>query len=176
MQATGNPYRAFPDTDAIHGVTSSVHSLRTHLRTAVHRAALTRALAEGADPTGSDVLALRARQLTGKRTRGMLARTLLRTIAEARRPARTRSAVPIIDRCAVLDAEAAIAEMIERLLAPRPAQAQGMALLERIITNADGASPLYNPSEPGTLRRVIRSATAALDGQPVPSHEFALAV
>jgi hypothetical protein len=83
--------------------------------------------------------------------------------------------VPIIDRGAVLDGEAAIAEMIERLLAPRPVQARGMALLERIVTNADG-SPLYNPSPPGTLRRMIRRAAAALDAQPAHSHEFALAV
>ena len=104
----------------------------------------------------------------------MLAGSLRRTIAEARRPARTRSAVPFIDRGAVLDAEAAIAEMIERLLAPRPVEAQGMAMLERIVTNADG-SPLYNASERGTLRRMIRSATAALDAQPAQSHQFALA-
>ena len=176
MPATGNPYRAFPDTDAIHGVTSRVHSLRIHFRTAVHRATLTRALAEGADPTGHDELALRARQLTSERTRGMLARTLRRSIADASRSARTRSAVPIIDRRAVIDAEAAIAEMIERLRAPRPVQAQGMALLERIITNADGSSPLYNSSQPGALLRTIISATAALDAQPAHSHGFALVV
>ena len=176
MPATGNPYRAFPDTDAIHGVTSGVHSLRIHFRTAAHRATLTRALAEGADPTGTDELALRARQLTSERTRRMLALTLRRSIADARRRARIRSAVPIIDRRAVLDADTAIAEMIERLRAPRPVQAQGMALLERIITNADGSSPLYNSSQPGTLRRMISGATAALDTEPAHSHEFALAV
>lgn len=176
MPATDNPYRAFPDTDAIHGVTSGVHSLRTHFRTAVKRAPLTRALAEGADPTGNDQLALRARRLTSERTRRTLARTLRRTVADARRRARTRSAVPITDRRAVLDAEAAIAETIERLRAPRPVQPQGMALLERIITNADGSSPLYNSSQPGTLRRTISSATAALDAQPAHAHEFTLAV
>jgi hypothetical protein len=176
MPATGNPYRALPDTDAIHGVTSGMHSLPIHFRTAVHRATLTRSLAEGTDPTRNDELALRARQLTSKRTRRALARTLRRSIADARRRARTRSAVPIIDRRAVLEAEAAIAEMIERLLAPRPVQAQGMALLERIITNVDGSSPLYTSSEPGTLRRTMISATAALDTRSADSHEFALAM
>ena len=47
MPATGNPYRAFPDTDLIHGVTSGAHSLRTHFRTAVYRSTLTRTLAKG---------------------------------------------------------------------------------------------------------------------------------
>jgi hypothetical protein len=176
MPAMGNTYRAFPDADLIRGTTSDAHSLRTRLRTAVHRAALTCALAEGADPAGTDELALRARQLTGKRTRRMLARTLRRTVAEARRPARTRSAVPIIDRGAVLEAEAAIEEMVERLLAPQSVQAQGMALLERIVTNADGISPLYVGSARGELRRVVTSATAALDARPTHSHEFPLAV
>ena len=175
MPATGNPYRAFPDPDAMRGVTAGVNSLRIYFRAAVRRATLTRALAEGADPTGNEELALRARQLTSERTRRMLARTLRRTIADARRPARTRSAAAIIDRGAVLDAEDAIAEMIARLLALRPVQAQGMALLERIITNPD-QSPLYNSGARGTLRRVISSATAALDAQPARSHEFALSV
>jgi len=75
----------------------------------------------------------------------------------------------------VLNAEAAIAEMIERLLRPRPVQVKGMAMLERILTNADG-SPLYNRSEPGALRQMIRNATAALDRQQAGSHEFALPV
>jgi hypothetical protein len=50
-----------------------------------------------------------------------------------------------------------------------------MALLERIVTNED-RSPLYNPSEPGALRRMIRGATAALEAHPGLSHEFELAV
>ena len=66
-------------------------------------------------------------------------------------------------------------EMIKRLGSPIPVQPQGVALLTRILTNADGSSPLYNASEPGTLRRTIRGATAALDAQPARSHEFALA-
>ena len=78
----------------------------------------------------------------------------------------------IIDRRAVRDAEPAIAEMIERLLGPRPVQAAGMAMVERILTNAD-RSPLYNPSEPGALRQTIRVATVALDTHSAGSHEFA---
>ncbi len=151
------------------------NSLRLRLRARLHRANLTRALAEGADPAASDELALRGRQLTSKRNRRMLARSLRRSIADAHRPATTHGAVPIIDRRGVLDAEPAIAELVERLLAPRPVQAAGMAMVERILTNAD-PSPLYSPSEPGALQQTIRAATAALDRQPAGSHEFALAL
>ncbi len=147
-------------------------SLRLWVRVTVQRAKLTRALAEGMDPLSTDELALRARQLTSERTRRTFARSLRRAIVDAHQRPRTRSAVSIIDRRAVLDAEAAIVEMSERLLSPRPVSAEGMAMLERILTNADG-SPLYNRSARGALERTIRVATAALDRSR--SHEFVLA-
>ena len=180
MPTMGQPYRGWPDTasnestpDGARG--SRARSLGVRLRATVHHENLTRALAEGGDPKASDELALRARQLTSERNRRMLERSLRGVIAEAhgRRMTHARA---IIDRRAALDAEAAIMEMIERLGGPSPVQPQGMALLTRILTNADGSSPLYNASEPGTLRRMIRSATAALDVHAAPSHEFALAV
>ena len=178
MPSMVDPHGARPFTtplDSIpdHRSDRRASSLRIRLRTNVHRARLTRALAEDADPGASDELALRARQLTSERNRKTFARSLRRSIAEAHRPAGTRGVMSIIDRRAVLDAEPAIAELIERLLAPRPVQAAGMAMVERILTNAD-SSPLYNPSKPGALRHTIRVATVALDRQSARSHEFAL--
>ena len=179
MPTMGQPYRGWPDQtpaqprrDGARG--SHARSLRVHLRATVQRERLTQALAEGADPNASRELALRGQQLTGARNRRMLAHSLRALIAEAHRPRRMQARA-IIDRRAALDAEGAITEMIERLDSPIGVQPQGMALLTRILTNADGNSPLYNASEPGTLRRMIRSATAALDAQPARSHEFALA-
>jgi len=125
------------------------------------------------DPSADDELALRARQLTSDRSRKALARSLRRTIAEAHPPASTRARVSIIDRGAVLDAEAAIAGMIEPLLSPLPVQAEGVAMLERMLANVD-RSPLYNRSE-RALRQMIRDATAALDRWPSRLHEFPLA-
>jgi hypothetical protein len=177
MESMGNPYRALPASsprDVIRGVASNVGSLRVHYRAAVHRAELTRALAEGADPRATSDLSLRAQQLTSERSRRTFARSLRRAIAEARQPARTRAVVPIIDRRAVLDAEADIKDTIQRLLASQPVGAKGMAMIERILTNAD-RSPLYNRSEPGTLGQTIRLATAELAAQPAQSHEFSLA-
>ena len=57
---------------------------------------------------------------------------------------------------------------------PQLVQAQGMALAERILTNADG-SPLYNASEPGTLRREMRGAAAALETDDAQSHQLPIA-
>src|ERR1700748_2475701 len=123
MPSMVDPYGARPFTTPLDSIPDSgsdrrANSLRLWLRTSVHRAKLTRTLAEGADPSASDELALRARQLTSERNRKTFARSLRRSIAEAHRPARTRGVMSIIDRRAVLDAEPAIAELIQRLLAP----------------------------------------------------------
>lgn len=181
MPAMGPPYCGWwPDTarteaSRMRGRSSCARSLRVRLRTAVHRGRLTHALADGANPKASDELALRARQLISERNRRILARSLCRAMAQARQRPHARTRMTIVNRGAVLDAEAAMMEMIERLDSPIPVQPQGMALLTLILTNAD-RSPLYNAREPGTLRRMIRSATAALDAHPARSHEFALAV
>jgi len=171
---SARPYTTRLDSSPYDGSDGRANSLRLRLRTAVHRTKLTRALAEGVDPSADDELALRARQLTSDRSRKALARSLRRTIAEAHLPASTRARVSIIDRGAVLDAEAAIAGMIEPLLSPLPVQAEGVAMLERILANVD-RSPLYNRSERGALRQMIRDATAALDRWPSRLHEFPLA-
>ncbi len=178
MPAIADPYRARP-YDAPLSVSGDddfdgSHSLRLRLRTARRRAELTRALAEGADPTTRPELALRAAQLTSDRSRRMIARSLHRTISEAHQPAMTRARMVVIRRAAVLDAEGAISAMIERLHSPEPVQAQGMALVERILTNAYG-SPLYNDGEAGMLHREMRVATAALEADRAQSNEFPIA-
>jgi hypothetical protein len=178
MPAIADPYGARPydasSTTFRDGGSARRSPFRLRIRTALHRAEFTRALADGAEPDARPELALRAAQLTSDRGRRTLARTLSRTIAETYKPAMTRSRSIIIRRDAVLDAEDAINTMIERLRSSKPIQAQGMALAERILTNADH-SPLYNPSEPGALRRAINGATEALDVDRARSHEFPIA-
>ena len=134
--------------------------LRT--RVYVHRHDLTHALARGARPASCPELALRAAQLTGRRNRKGLSRTLRRTVDDAHRPAANAFRVALIRRRAVLKAEPAIRAMINRLDGPGQVDAEGMAIAYEIITNAN-RSPLYNPSEPGTLRRQIKVATEALE-------------
>jgi len=143
-------------------------SLVLRMRVAASRDRLTRELAEGAKPGSSPERGLRAAQLTGDRERKQLARTLRRTISEAHQPQLTRSRVVIINRAQVLDAEDAINAMVARMGYPEPVRAEGMAIAERILTNAD-MSPLYNSAEaplarcdpPPPIRCDLRSA-----GQP----------
>jgi hypothetical protein len=138
---------------------------RLRLRVAANRDALTQNLAEGADPSSSPELALRASQLTSDRRRREMVRTWRRMISEARRPSATRLLVSIVNRRAVFDAEDAIQVMIARLSSPDPVAVKGMAMAERIVT--DGlTSPLYSRAEPGALRRVVLVATAELDTEP----------
>lgn len=156
--------------------TADAPSLRVRVATAVHRLRLTRALAYGAPESQTPELALCARRLTCMRRRRALARTLRRTIDEAHRPRLAWARLGLIRRGAVRDAHDAINELIIRLNGPAPVRAEGMAMVEMMLTNAD-RSPLYNFCEPGTLRRHIRLARAAMDDAPQSSrgHEFALA-
>ena len=61
--------------------------LPLRLRVMIHKVDLDRELASGADPSSSDLLALRGAQLTGARSRRRLADGLERLIAPHPRPA-----------------------------------------------------------------------------------------
>jgi hypothetical protein len=58
-------------------------------------------------------------------------------------------------------ARTVIATLNHRLRDVEPVSARGVALLESLLT--DGASPLYRPSEPGSLGSRLRAAAAALE-------------
>jgi hypothetical protein len=154
--------------DSLHRFTRLIGP-RVH--TAWHRGSLTRSLAEGVDPADHPELALRVTQLTSRRNRTALARTLRRVIAEAHRPAMARANVILIRRGPVLEAEDLLRAMAARLDAPAPVSPHGMARLERILTNADN-SPLYNPSQPRALHRQLAGALRAMDSGAPTSHEF----
>ncbi|MGB8877934.1 MAG: hypothetical protein WCD11_16540 [Solirubrobacteraceae bacterium] len=152
-----------PPRDRLGGADAPI---RLRMRVATHRAALTEQLAEGADPTSSPELALRASQLTSDRRRRQLARSLRRTVTEVRNPAPTRALVSIVNRYAVFEADDAIQATIGRLASPDPIAVKGMAMLERILT--DGAwSPLYNRSEPGSFRGRLLEAKSEMDPAPL---------
>jgi len=152
---------------------TGAHSLVLRMRVATRRDRLTRELAEGAEPSSSPERALRAAQLASPRGRKQLARSLRRTMTEARHPQLTRSPVVIINRPQVLGAEEAINAMVARLGHAEPVRAEGMAIAHQILTNADG-SPLYNAAGPGALRRQVLVATEALD-TALPAVELPIA-
>jgi hypothetical protein len=148
-----------------HEDTGRRETLAMQLKVAVKRNALNAELAAGAPPALSPELALRASQLSSEPCRRELARTWRRTTREARRPTLGRANVSIIRRGAVIDAEPAIEALIARLSDGEPVAVQGMAMLERLLSEG-ASSPLYNASEPGMLRRQVRVATEALDPDP----------
>lgn len=143
-------------------VPPSPRPLPLRTRVYVHRHGLTHALARGERPATRPELALRAAQLTSPRNRRGLARTLRRAVDDAHRPPTHPFGMALIRRKAVLEAKPAIQALIDRLENCTEVEAEGMAMADEIITNAN-RSPLYNASEPGTLRRQIRVATAALE-------------
>ena len=135
-------------------------ALRAHV--AVHRRSLSHQLADGADPRSSEQLALRASQLTSDRRRRTLARSLRRTVHEARHPAPRRVMFGLVRRAAVIDAADAIDVLVKRLHSPEPVAPEGVALVERMLSDG-GWSPLYNDESPGALRQLVILATAALE-------------
>jgi hypothetical protein len=180
MPPIADPYlkrpRATAPDSAEHWLSGSDGpSIRVRVITAVRRTALTRALAHGALPSESAALMLRAAQLTSDRRRRSLARALRRTIIQARKPPLGRTRLNLIRRTAVFEAHDAIDLLAKRVTSPTPVRAEGMAMAELILNNAE-RSPLYNFSRPGALRRRLRLATAAMDDAPASSrgHEFGL--
>jgi hypothetical protein len=94
-----------------------------------------------------------------------VARAWRLTVRDAHRPAGTRSTVSIVHCRAVVEAEDAIDGLIARLTDADPIAAEGMALVEGLITDGT-SSPLYNAAEPGTLRRRVLLAAETLDPEP----------
>jgi len=135
--------------------------LRAALSARCHAAALDRDLAAGVMPRGSDALALRARRITGRRSRASVAYGLarvLRTASDTR--ARFTAAVPP-HRREVLVARPVIDALGHRLHGAEPVTARGMAMLTELLS--EPTSPLYRPDEPGALGSRLRAAAAALE-------------
>ena len=140
-------------------------SLTLRMRVAVGRDALDLALARGADPTASTELAYRAARLVRARNRQGLARCIRLAIWEAEAGVSALRVSPRpVRRGEVLGCREALVALSERLESPRPAGAEGVAIAERLL--ADLRSPLFAWAEPGTVRRLARVATAAMDPPP----------
>lgn len=141
---------------------ASRSSIALRMKVALTRQALTRELAAGAPTALTPELGLRAAQLVKPRHRRQAAGALRRTIRDAHEPPMTRAYFSVIRPHAVVDAEDSINALIGRLNSDRPVDAQGMAMLDLLLTNGT-SSPLYTPAEAGALRHEITVATEALD-------------
>ena len=131
-----------------------------------HAGELDRQLAEGASTGANALLAIRGGRLTSRRYRSRVAAGLARRVRDAEATTRGFSAAVRPDRREVVAARTVLATLERRLRAPEPVSAQGIAMLESLLT--DGASPLYLPTEPGELGSRLRAAAAALE--PLARH------
>jgi hypothetical protein len=133
------------------------------LRVAAHDDSLDSALARGADPASRPQLAMRAAQLELPRHRRVLARTLRRFVDEAsgsRPPA--RAAAVAISRGQILAHASDVLALADRLEGPQPAHAMGIAIAQRLVTDAL-ESPLYGGGEPHRISRLCQQAVANME-------------
>ncbi|HET8673669.1 MAG TPA: hypothetical protein VFL87_08540 [Thermoleophilaceae bacterium] len=126
----------------------------------LRRARLDDSLARGIDPVSSAELELRALQLCSAKHRGRLARSLVRVLSDARRPAPLiRPQVPVRRR-EIRECEDDLTALIRRLSDGEPVDPCGVALTQQLLT--DGAGPLYHEAA-YSLRYSLRSSRLALD-------------
>jgi hypothetical protein len=132
--------------------------LRHRVGTRLHARDLDRALAAGASPDASVVLALHAARLYRPGHRSLLAHTVRRLATMAARP--TRLTAPVSGR-AVREAAAELEAVAARLAAPGPVEVRGVAKVRSLLV--DGAGPLYRPSGSSALREELLSVLRAFD-------------
>jgi hypothetical protein len=124
-------------------------------------ASLDHQLAAGCLPESTRLLAARAQHIVALPRRTSLAGNWDHLLRVARRaPSRRIRAVPV-RAAAILAAEPAIRELIERLTAPLPVGARGAAMASVLLT--DPASPVYSRRGPRSLADRLQAAIIALD-------------
>lgn len=119
---------------------------------------LDRELIEGFSPEECPYLAARALQLTSGKSRRDLARGLDRVLAGGDRSPFS-PAMPV-ERARVTGAGAELRALRERLLAPDPLPARGVAMVYELLS--DGAGPLYQRRSGTDVRAVAQRAVDAL--------------
>jgi hypothetical protein len=134
----------------------------------VFGASLDSSLAAGCPPESSRLLAARARDIVSLCRRRSIADSWAHVLRVARRAQRARrgewrgpaGAVPV---CAdqVVAAEPAIRDLMNRLAAPLPVPARGVAMARVLLT--DATSPVYNRRSGVALTEAVAAAAAQLD-------------
>lgn len=127
---------------------------------------LDRELASGVGPHTSEALAIRARRITGRRSRANVARGLVQALFTAEDAAPGFSAAERAHHREVLAARTVMAAIDRRLCAPEAVGPRGMAMLHVLLTK--GTGPLYRPGGPGALGDQLRAAAAALEPEHRP--------
>ncbi|HEX3974691.1 MAG TPA: hypothetical protein VHW96_00420 [Solirubrobacteraceae bacterium] len=135
-------------------------TLITRLRARGRRLELDRALAEGADPSSSPLLAARAGQLVRSSSRNRLASALERLALTADAPPTRFGAVP--RRRALRANRFALMDLAGTLRKGGVLYARGIAMLELVLI--DGTGPAYTDARGEGLARELELAGASLGG------------
>lgn len=135
------------------------------LQVFLHKTALDRELAAGADPDASEQLSFRGAQLTGERSRRRIADAFEALITPPPELASLSSAVrPEAD---LRESRAVLGALIRRLRSDEPVAPRGVAILRWLLT--DGESPLYSEIDPARLSSILRLAASSMTvGSPEP--------
>ena len=129
-------------------------------------ASLDQQLAAGRSPESTRLLAARAQDIISLPRRTSVARSWDHLLRAARRaPTHRTPAIPL-NANAILAAEPAIRELMERLTAPLPVTAQGVAAATIPLT--DATSAVYGRQRPDALAGLLDDAIIHLDpAQPL---------
>ena len=122
---------------------------------------LDRALAAGADPSTSPLLAARAAQLVDPGTRQRIAACLEQFASTADRPRSRVQTLPL--QSAVRPNQEAVLALARTLRHPQLYYAHGIAMLELVL--ADGTGPAYTDPTGEGLARQLALAVQALTGR-----------
>jgi hypothetical protein len=134
----------------------------------VFGASLDTLLAVGCSPETSRLLTARARQLVSLPERISVAHSWEHLLRVAQHTPERRvtgsfaaaAAVPVrADR--IISAEPAIRELVDRLTAPLPVPARGVAMARLLLSDATG--PVYSRRSRADLTAAVEAATAQLD-------------
>ena len=131
----------------------------------VRRSDLDRRLAAGGDPASDLALEFRAAQLCTVDACRVIAARLHGVACSRPRAADLMVARGLLGVGSEIFAESvALMDFVVRLVGHASGQAEGVALANVFVTDAD--SPLRVGAQPGTLDAVVRLATVALDSLP----------
>ena len=123
---------------------------------------LDREIAAGAAPESSPLRAIRAQALVRPSFRRTLARRVEQLLDEATGPPPRVAGCRIVPRSTrILEAAGALQMLIDRLRAPAPVPARGVAGVRVLLT--DGAGPLYYPGDNDDLELVVLEIVRQLE-------------
>jgi hypothetical protein len=123
-------------------------------------------LAAGCPPESNRLLAARAQDIVSLPRRTSVAGSWEHLLRVARRAPAVRTRAVPLNAAAILAAEPAIREMMDRLIAPLPVTARGVAAAT--IPLVDAASPVYGRQSPEALADLLDVAITQLDpAQPL---------